>query len=397
MPCVYDRQELQTPASAYQPIMTALPHRDSGDTGPSRLNDAVGDGDQGVGPIESTGEPPEARPRRMLELELMHFYITETGPSLAFDEKSSHELYAKAIPRMALKSDAVLYSAFAFATLHQTKTTGGEVPSIPSPTAAAVARQRHKVYLELAFQHHHQELGRLSHSNVDGLVMTACLLRLLAFVILSERNLEPYTPPMEWLRITQSHARIFRAAWDLVGHDSTTQTAKLIRATPVVWDYDEREGADKRRDLQHILLPLGEYGEDEGGGKAEDDDDPATWDAGVRRAYESTLSYIGGIWQAVRKNQPLGPIGRRLVLFPMLVDKRFIELVGEAKPRALVVLAHYFALMEILRSWWYIGNTGSREVRAIAAHLPARWQTLLEWPLRMVEEGLPYAPDGGKT
>jgi hypothetical protein len=216
-------------------------------------------------------------------------------------------------------------------------------------------------------------------------IMTANIMRLIAFIVLSERHLVPYLPPLEWLRITKSHAQIFRASWDMVGDDSSTQTARLIRATPVVWDHDEREGADKREGLQHLLLPCSSV-------DGSREDDPGQWNDGVRRAYESTLSYIGGIWRAVQKSDPLGPIGRRLMLFPMLVDQRFIELVGEAKPRALVILAHYFALVVILKSFWFVGNTGPREVRAIAAHVPAEWKGMMALPLRLVNEGVPSSP-----
>lgn len=321
----------------------------------------------------------------MLELELMHFYITETGPSIAFDKNTSFDLFVKAIPRAALKSDSLLYSVYAIATLHQTKTTGGADPSIPSPTAVATARDLHQLYLQLVFQHHHQELAQLSRDNVDMVIMTANIIRLIAFVVLSERPLDPYLPPLEWLRITKSHAQIFRTAWDLVGDDSSTQTARLIRATPVVWDHDEREGTDKREGLQHLLLA----------GTSVDgcrENEPGQWDDGVRRAYESTLSYIGGIWHSVQKGDPLGPIGRRLMLFPVLVDQRFIELVGEAKPRALVIMAHYFALVVVLKPFWLVGNTGPREVRAIAAQVPADWQGMMALPLRLVNEGVAYSP-----
>jgi hypothetical protein len=298
----------------------------------------------------------------LLELDLMHFYITETGPSIAFDKHTSFDLFVKAIPRYALKSDSLLYSVYAFTTLHRARSTGGPEPSIPSPTAAATARDQHQLYLQLAFHRHHLELTQLTRANVDMVMMTANILRLIAFVVLTERPLVPYQPPIEWLRMTKSHAQVFRAAWDMVGDDSSTQTAKLIRATPVVWDCDEREGADKREGLQHLLLAVA--GVDGCG-----EDDPGQWDDGVRRAYEVSLSYIGGIWQSVQKGDPLGSIGRRLMLFPVLVDQRFIELVGEAKPRALVIMAHYFALLVVLKSFWHVRNTGQREVRAIAAQV----------------------------
>ena len=46
---------------------------------------------------DSPDEPLESRRRRMVELELMHFYITETGPSIAFDKNSSYDLDRKSV------------------------------------------------------------------------------------------------------------------------------------------------------------------------------------------------------------------------------------------------------------------------------------------------------------
>lgn len=377
----------QSSTAADELVTTALRPQELRDEDSSRIWNASETHHQERVCVDSPAEPSESRSRRILELELMGFYIMETGPSIAFDRNTSHDLFARAIPRAAVKSESLLYSVYAIAALHQTKTTGGQDPTIPSPAAVATARNHHQFYMQLALQHHHRELARISHNNVDMLVMTANIMRLIAFVVLSERSLVPYSPPQEWLSITKSHAQLFRAAWDMIGDTSSTQTAKLIRATPVVWDYDEREGADKREDLKHLLVPCDTVDPLLA-------DDPEQWSDEVRRAYEKTLSYIGGIWQSIQNNDPLGPIGRRLMLFPILVDQRFIELVDKARPRALVIIAHYFALVTILKSFWFVGNTGPREVRAIAAHIPGPWRHMMELPLRLVNQGVPYFAAG---
>lgn len=323
-------------------------------------------------PVEHMSEPAETRHRRMQELELMHFYITETGPSIAFDNETSYELFVKAIPRMAFQSDALLFSLYALAALHRAKTARGGDTFTPPSESASEPLQHHQLYLELAIRYHQEELSRFPRDNVDLLLMTTHLMRLVAFVVLSERSLMPYAPPLEWLRITNSHAPLFRAAWNFVGDDDSTQIAKLFYSTPILWDTTEREGVDKRQDLQHILA-------------WHVDDDPGLWLLEVRQAYESTLSYIGGIFQALHKKEPSGPIRRRIMLFPMLIDKVFVDLVAEGRPRALVILGHYFALVKMLDSFWYVGNTGPREVRAIAAHLSYRWKGMMDLPLRIID------------
>ena len=73
----------------------------------------------------------------------------------------------------------------------------------------------------------------------------------------------------------------------------------------------------------------------------------------------------------MQKSYLFGRIRRRLVLFPTRVDQCLSYPVGKAKPRALVILAHYFALFGILKLFRFVGNTGLPEVRAIAAYMIA--------------------------
>ncbi|KJK86263.1 hypothetical protein H633G_09884 [Metarhizium anisopliae BRIP 53284] len=60
--------------------------------------------------------------------------------------------------------------------------------------------------------------------------------------------------------------------------------------------------------------------------------------------------------------RPPGSVARRLVVFPLLVDARFVDMVDEKRPRALVVMAHYFALLAMLRGFWWVGDAGPREI-----------------------------------
>ena len=86
-------------------------------------------------------------------------------------------------------------------------------------------------------------------------------------------------------------------------------------------------------------------------------------------------------------NLPAG-LARRLIVFPMLVDKLFVDFVEEQRPRALVILAHYFALLTMLRGFWWVGDAGPREVLAIVGEVPAEWQHLLSWPLEVMKSDL---------
>ncbi|EGE07107.1 C6 transcription factor [Trichophyton equinum CBS 127.97] len=302
------------------------------------------------------GEPAETKDRRILELKLMHLYITETGPTIAFDPETSYEVFVDALPRMAFQSDGLLYSIYAVTSLHQARNYR---PLPLNPLCWSITTEK-----------------------ADVIMLTTHLMRLVAFVMLSERILEPYAPPIEWLRITSSNAKFFQTAMEAIGDDPSTCTAKLIRSTPLTLDEDnaQHEFPDPRPSFEHILTARSK--------DPDDNDDPVFWDDGVRVAYEGAMGYLGSIFRILHNyNGPPGPIRRRIVVFPFIVDPRFIDLVAEGRPRALVILAHFFALIVFLDTYWFVGNTGAREVRAIAAHLPPFWQGLMGFPLYIVENG----------
>lgn len=331
----------------------------------------------------------ESRERRLQELDLLHFYMAETAPAVSFDsdkedQASSHELWVKAIPRMAFKGEALLNSIYAVTSLHKSRTTGGPEPGIPSPKAADAALEMHEIYLDRALTRHRADLGDLNSENADMLLMTANLLRVVSIFQFSQRSLSPYTPPVDWMRSTQSYRDVYRVAWQLVGHDSSTQASKLVRTTPLVPEVDLFDELEQRRKLEYILRANGDLD-----GFADEAGDMQMWDPEVLNAYKTTVKYIDGILQAIKKHVSLRIIGRHIVLFPMYVPGRFIDLVGDSRPRALVIMAHYFSLYECLKEFWYVGNTGKREVLAIKQNLPQHWHSLMEWPMQIVEHGVP--------
>ena len=107
----------------------------------------------------------------------------------------------------------------------------------------------------------------------------------------------------------------------------------------------------------------------------------------IDEAYASTLSYIGSAKSAIKGGEKPQTVCRVLMLFPYLIKRSFIDLIEEQRPRALVILAHYFGLLAHFKHIWFIGDTGSREIRAIQTVLSEEWQELMTWPLQMLAEG----------
>ncbi|KAL9094387.1 MAG: hypothetical protein Q9165_003237 [Trypethelium subeluteriae] len=111
------------------------------------------------------------------------------------------------------------------------------------------------------------------------------------------------------------------------------------------------------------------------------------WDEEVERAYREALGHIGAIYHASQASEPEGTLTRRVMGFVPMLSDRFIELLRDGEPRALVVIAHYYSLIKQLENIWWIKDTAYREVMEICGLLPAEWQTMMRWPLEIL--GIP--------
>jgi len=75
----------------------------------------------------------------------------------------------------------------------------------------------------------------------------------------------------------------------------------------------------------------------------------------------------------------------RMWLWPFILPKEFIDLLREAHPVALVVLAHFAALVRSLEgSHWARSGWSGNIIDMIERLLDQQWEEWLEWPVRCV-------------
>jgi hypothetical protein len=319
--------------------------------GPSRKSPVGGD------PIEP--DSLESKERRVLELKLLHHYVVKTSWSLLEPtEPTMKDLWTVILPELAFCHDTILYLIYSLSALHLARTNPRD--------GDALGAYPH--YLGLALRQHHRDINQMSKANADIICLSASLIRIDAFAQLQSRSLEPYIPPVQWFQLTKGASSAFRAAWTHIATNENSIAAALIKRTPSLQNVNQLFGAQNRQGLLHLL----QQNPAEGSVGSE-----PPWDSQVQDAYESTCSYIGSIQIAIKENETPADICRRLLLFPIMVQERFIGLLGELQPRALVILAHFFALLVGYRDVWWIGEAGQKEIRGIQSVLPREWQSLM--------------------
>jgi len=282
-------------------------------------------------------------------------------------DPATRDINTTILPTLGLTNPALLYCIFFLTALHTVKTE-------KYSTEAAHAYQN---YLDLTIRAHRDD-GAFSQFPPTSKVLTKLdTLRLGSFAILSDRSLTaPYTPPSQWLNMNQGATAVHRATWPwILKNPLAIAYRAVIRKLPNLSDYETLFNPSNRKSLNHLLNKPPGYSEDE------------PWSPEIQLAYEQTLSWIGGIQVALDAGvEGHAEILRRCIGFPGGIPKLFCDQVESMRPRALVILAHYFAYLARYRDIWWVGDAGAREVQAIGDFVGVEWIEMMRWPLKRVED-----------
>ncbi|KAF7552224.1 hypothetical protein G7Z17_g4481 [Cylindrodendrum hubeiense] len=286
------------------------------------------------------------------------------------------DIWSVEVPRLALEYEPLLNALLAFSSHHM----------------ARIAKTQDKVneyltlrslYLESTLQKHRQALRDLSKDNADAVSFTTVILTVDAFANLGERQLEPYEPPIQWIQMSRGVGSVCKVALDLIKDDAKAKIRPIIDTMmPFIRMFHSNHAANIAT-LGHLLIPQD--------GELIDTDD--------MQAYETTTSLLGWILGGHKSGEHLKMYGRRLTAFPVLLSDHFITLLERRDPRALVLLAHFFALSSYASEFWWVGAMPYGEICAIQGLLSPEWQGMIAEPLQVAraqaqapgraEQGLP--------
>jgi hypothetical protein len=110
--------------------------------------------------------------------------------------------------------------------------------------------------------------------------------------------------------------------------------------------------------------------------------------------YLKAVSYIGVMHKGIREGfDSAYATARRIMAMPSILPDRWMELVEERRPRALVVLIHAFACGGLIagENIWFRG-IAERQVPGLCDRLPAAWRPMAAWPLRVAGGDLGSEP-----
>ncbi|KAG8160678.1 hypothetical protein KVR01_008942 [Diaporthe batatas] len=314
---------------------------------------------------------PESKERRLMEHRLMQkWHLTVHNP---FQLTSWREIWSKTMPELALTHENMLFVICALSATNILR-------SDPDDKEIYNARES---YFIAALHAQREEVAALSVETADAAWFGALLISITAFAMLQERPLTPYQPPMDWLHVGRGAGIVIRQSIErILTLSKEADHPALMNATHAYPHFgpDEAYFAPEHRvRFEGVLTQHLRSGDD--------------WaDDETRGAYEKALSFVGSIQTGISHGEPVYATTRRIQAFPLLVPARYIELLAVRRPRALVVLAHFFATVAQTHNVWWLGDepfrgeetTAKREIRAIKDALPREWLPTMVWPMDVV-------------
>lgn len=309
----------------------------------------------------------------------MHHFIVKTVDSLPTAiEPHIAKVWREHTPLSALENSALLDTICALSALHLKLTERS------SDTVDA-----HYEYLDSALRGHRQDIDNVNLSNVDAVWYTSSLLRFTHFAKLQERSIQPYQLPEVWLSLMGMAGPTFASIWALVKSNPAAEKSTLM-----LLFRDSAIAQEWRRlpDDLNSKPPIFSYLLD----RVMPRDEFEQWDSETRGLYVLALANLDRTRCAIDTKQPISIISMRHVAFLALLPTEFSQLILNKEPRALVVFAHYFALMVDHTDIWTIGATPQREIRGLASMIPEEWKPMMQWPLSVLD-GMRSMPEQPAT
>ncbi|KAH8891023.1 hypothetical protein GQ53DRAFT_782257 [Thozetella sp. PMI_491] len=368
----------------------------------------------------SSATPPR---NRLLELKLMHQYTAMTCKTFTFTAPVTEEIWKHTVPTLAFSGSQHLADAIlAVAALH--------LRSL-QPNDKEIVRASH-AYMAASLAEYSATLTKgIDNNNAESLFLTSALIAFqstatrvfmkdeLSTTLNNSINGDSgssrttgaggYAIPFSWFHAFQGVKAITASSWQWL-RQSHVVTQVINSQAVLQLDFTAYQGTffghlldgleeeiaslDVGRDSHHPsqaetfgfeVPPLpGQAHEAPGMPR-----DQATQ---TRIAYLHAVAVLNWAHKIPHKGAPL--------TFPATVSRRYIELLQEGRPRALAILACFFALLKSLDSIWWVHGMARREVLGVVSLFNSdflgpeayrEWWPHLEWATRIAL----YNDDGG--
>ncbi|KAG7449131.1 uncharacterized protein BT62DRAFT_929123 [Guyanagaster necrorhizus] len=299
----------------------------------------------------------------LLTLELMHHYAAATSHSLSSDPAAA-SVWRIVIPKIAFnpKNQCLLCAILAMSALHA---------HYADPTAGQYAVAASTYHQQAKTELHRAEAD--GKTDIDAVFLTLSLVALYEFATSSIISL--YSG--EWHITIRSIPLKVAKSWPQL-QDGVLRPMLVTMAPVIIPTSFEEPFPSSLSTLLGTAHPSPDVGE--------------FHDVSVYDAYKDTIRILKISWKAsFQKDYCM----YASCMWWSMVPNMYFRLLEERKPRALIILAHYYVMMKRVAEdgpWWVRKQWGNEAARIVSA-LDVRWTPWLGWLSSQLDqpyEGQPF-------
>ncbi|KAF8251262.1 hypothetical protein K440DRAFT_540319 [Wilcoxina mikolae CBS 423.85] len=314
-------------------------------------------------PFHNTSAPQESL--NMLDLSLMHNWSVSTAKTFS-NRKEIQELWRVSVPALAVQNPFLMHSILAISALHLQSAEQDHEKSMRYLTEAA----HHQ---EQAVRGMGRSLAHISRDNCDALVVSSSLVVVYSFVssrideIAARPGPTPAASLASWVPFLRGVHSIVKQAWTWVSGGPLS---------PLICQYElssctGSEGLDA--ETEGVLANLYRLCTDRSLPGSEELSDTT-----ISTAYFSAIAELRKSFATIFRWEHL--IGS-IFVWPIIAGDKFVELLVEGRPRALVIFMHYCALFTLAEEFWWAKGSALHELRRCEMCLGEEWKNpWIEWP-----------------
>ncbi|TQV95744.1 hypothetical protein V2A60_000921 [Cordyceps javanica] len=319
------------------------------------------------GPTTSSSSAPTRPVDRMLELRLWHHYTTSTYKTLLHNVPAANDIWQFEVPKLAFAGKTYLADAILAVSALHLRSLNPDDKNLVQATHAYSASALADYCSSLA--------GGIHDENAEALFLTACLIAFQAtasrIFIKDDGEMTPstgknssrYPLPSAWFHAFQGVKTIVATSWQWIFNSPTV--VAVINSQP---------------SFQLDMNPLGSssfFGHLLEGVEDEISSEDPQVNLLSQQGYVHAVSVLNWAHQ--------NPYPPATLAFPAAVSKRFVQLVEAKRPRALAIVACFFALLKRMDNVWWLGDVSRREVMGLVSLFEpgSGWWRHLEWPVRI--------------
>lgn len=310
-----------------------------------------------LGLLNRISDPTSTAPVLNLpDLELMMQWCNTTFQTLSRSERTD-PVWRTNVPEEALSHPFLMHGLLAVSALHLARTSK-DPPSRSAYLTRAVAHQNQALAL------FREILGDINESNAKAMFAFASMVVVYTFGFPAPPDVQdPWTSIddlYQVLVLTRGIQQVIRSPAEYL---STSTFAPILQVEPV--------SAPLPADAAATINQLHEA--NEVCGSRNESHETEIYTATIDNVAEMLGWVYGGMTASVIA-------GRWAIRLPA----RFMELLREREPMALVMLAHYGVLLQAMRHRWCFGEWCLRVAKAVWAILDEEWRPLIDWAMRAI-------------